>query len=117
MIQPSELRIGNYLYYIEDGAIVQIAGISEDSTIHLKGEGKSIFGRDLREFARILLDAALLERCGFVLGARIEIFVEQGEHIGRRIILDGCENGGLKYLHQLQNLYFALTAVELPVKL
>lgn len=61
----------------------------------------------------IPLTPELLENFGFVLGARIEILVEQGEHLTRRIILDGYDNGGLKYLHQLQNMYFALTGEEL----
>jgi hypothetical protein len=136
MIEPNELRIGNYIYQLEDGAIVQIAGVFEESTIHLKGEEKSIFGgRELRAFAPILLDTAILEKCGFKEegdfsythpGKDQIIFAELISRPNYEGLLFQLYVGSgweytygeqLKYLHQLQNLYFALTSEELPVKL
>lgn len=112
MIQASELRLGNAVYkYFERKEIVFIKGIHE-------GE---------MAFEPIPLTSEILEACGFekegitsmsLIGFPCYFKIDKnnvecyGIHWIGKIIQIDC-----KYLHELQNLYFALTGTQLEVKL
>lgn len=115
MIKASELRVGNMLY--KDGIVVTI-------------DARSIFDIwDVSDkYDPIPLTPELLERCGFDDLRKEMINVEFAD---KHHAINECDNGWTFYpfctndkdleinitsLHQLQNLYFALTGSELTIK-
>lgn len=134
MIKANELRIGNLIYEAgEQARIYQLGsgGISfyTINDIHVNKEtGCTLNGGEIR-FKPIPLTPEWLERMGFVYkdGATecgeerkngVHLYVHDEEpvylHFSR-----GSFNGTkveIKYVHQLQNLYFALTGEELEIK-
>jgi len=126
-MKASELRIGNWVYWPtdEEGQEAQVDGVA----MHLN----TVFFKD--RFMGITLDAVKpiplteewLKRFGFVRAANfdngyrltsnsfcIEFEVsEKGEILGSFLELIGID---IQYVHQLQNLYFALTGSELELK-
>lgn len=130
MIKASELRVGNWVYSVDrdgDKGYRKVENIHEqginfflssytvecesywETDPHPKHDGTWVEG--------IPLTSEMLERVGFAVGSMIDIVIEQRQDLRRRTILDGNYNGGIKYLHQLQNLYYALTSEELPIEL
>lgn len=138
MIDPKELRIGNYinveLYdYTEDGItpngvlrIFQIESVCEDGiNIDTYRTGEPEVTND--RITGIELTSSILAKCGF----EKMYATQQTEFSGYRKIGGGFRlwnnNGDLlyvvvsqvvnyrpiKYLHQLQNLFFCLTGEEL----
>lgn len=123
MIKVNELRIGNW---VERAAgMMQVTGITE--------EGVHFSDGDIEDFKYpipIPLTPEILEKCGCVkdennlqieLGARMRLWFNDGNPAEMDIIQDGkhisfkCAH--IKYLHQLQNLYFALSGNELNIDL
>ena len=130
MLQAKDLRIGNYI--MQDGEITCVEKLSNsiddwddwddwDRTngkrtqdyqpLPLTEEWLLKFGFEYLQvdyFSHrnsFQLDSNL----GFVIWGRIET--------GLFLYIDGNEGGEvIKYVHQLQNLYFALTGKELPIK-
>lgn len=127
MINATELRIGNWVEYKISGKDEWIAApvfsIKRDTGKH---------------FRPIELTPEILEKCGFKRhGDGLELWF-LGEirvnHCSTVTILRPCNAAGesqadvcgyptlgdkipCKYLHQLQNLYFALTGTELTINL
>jgi len=121
MINPKELRIGNWVIF--DRRHEQILGdISGPHGLHQESNSN---------LSPISLTPEILEKCGFVRSQNRPMQdhyeIKDG---GKKFILyipwriDGLVKlyfapkwGGIKtpvvYLHQLQNLYFALTGAEL----
>ena len=115
---PTELRIGNWVH---------------TGGFHVpKFQGFHQVEAEWIEYAAtfipILLTAAILEKAGFEyehdqigMTYRIKNFVMffDGEGIGRNFGMDSSDDERLdvncKYLHELQNLYFALTKKELEI--
>lgn len=125
MINPNELRIGNYIqdiislevdlivYKIEDGIIT-----CGDEGFHYPYLAESVKG--------IILSNEILEKVGFkkinhihgysfyslnsskVNGCHIDIYPEKTSWMSYSV--NHC-----KYLHQLQNLYYSITGNELQV--
>ena len=129
MIQANELRIGNKLL-APDGSIVTVENILEDS-INQRIDGDGVIGSyKLDEYNGIPLTPEILEKCGFEWDIFWQGFADKR---GRYYLQEANDNGynmfngkwkqqinwmkALEYLHQLQNLYFALTGEELTVKL
>lgn len=126
MIKGNDLRIGNFVFYpsvdLDNGN--QIKEIT-------KVDGNDIKCQDIRAiFEPIPLTEEWLLRVGFVLG--FDVFTEFYHNKKVKIYLnefDGLTDKGtwlcllfgnnigvnIKYVHQLQNLYFALTGEELTV--
>jgi hypothetical protein len=129
MIKVNELRVGNLVVYKQDN--------DELPVLKIDGDSKKIFidlllglnmEVDEQDIDPIPLTSELLERCGF----------NKGNKYGLRNFWDGpgdiCladidkENAyrlygsewtigqNIKYLHHLQNLYYALTGEELQIK-
>lgn len=143
LLEPKDLRIGNILDY--DGKFVHVTNLSLDiddeyqETIGFCEWGKtknekSDWNRSLCDkLSPIPLTPEILEKCGFKKngtfdkqfnnGNQIEIDLSD-EYKGEVWLggSDSCTNGmgfvaNCQYLHQLQNLYFALTGEELTVNL
>lgn len=110
MIQVNELRIGSW--------VLNHYGNPEQIEVI---EPKIVNGRELYSFHPIALTTSVLERCGFVSNPyqdRYElgkIHVELNRTLGYdELWIDGMPH--IKYLHQLQNLFFALTGAEINYK-
>lgn len=128
MIQATELRIGNYLK--NDGVVVKI-----DARSIFDIWGGNLITR-IKKYEPILITVAWLDKFGFDEGFDWEsgdytnsfdlsLVVTYNEDtkdfslskylksgfIGSRLVI----KNKLKYIHQLQNLYFALTGEELTL--
>lgn len=123
--------MGNFLYRLADGDISQVKVIGQDKNVRVQGSGGHLFEQEeLRYFAPLALNRFYLLRCGFEMKTdeSMNLMVYEGyvsfknfknskpllalEIDGRRMPLFN-----IKFLHQLQNLYFALTREELTVNL
>jgi hypothetical protein len=136
MIHANELRIGNKIKVYTD--IVDVTDIGDDGTIgttaYFDGQ-MGCCGCTDSMADPIPLTPEILEKCGFekdkVTGDYWDMVDEYGCSKQNFVIFhyeDGTFSVGsslgeysvgkqFKYLHQLQNLYFALTGEELEVKL
>lgn len=120
MINANELRRGNWVRWDNADIFYQIENINENTG---------------SEEAPILLTSEILEKAGFVfdpsiqqdfslvlsLKARVSIVYYKGDTLCCSLYQDGnmidFAAGAVKYVHQLQNLYFALTGEELLIEL
>lgn len=119
MIKANELRTGNYVQYTPEPNDVEMK-VASLSTVAINGFPES-------QFEPIRLTPELLENCGFKRGGDSTSRPSGPYHKGFCEVTVRNEyydpqffqpNGtALPHLHQLQNLYFALTGKELDVKL
>jgi hypothetical protein len=120
MISAKELRIGNYIYdyeYLPDEALkaIQVDGYMIEKMWLNKSN----------EYEPIPLTAENIGKCGFEsYGDNKEYFKHDNltglEFLDQSTDFKVFDTGSvvlthLKYLHQLQNLYFALTGEELKI--
>ena len=136
MIDVRELRIGNYVYLFRSTAPSKITDIGYSEIEENKYEAggissESVFRTYVDNLNPVPLTAELLLKCGFVYNAVDDCF----DRLNLRVRILGnliCAfigfevgfgkewhdaNIELKSLHQLQNLYFALTGKELEITL
>ena len=113
MIEAKDLRIGNYLEHPYSNGYCQVNTIDNE---HLNiGEGNVI--EDINDFKPIPLTEEWLIKFGFKELKRNVWFISDKD--GFQIILENSIfrlkylRKHIKYVHQLQNLYFALTGEEL----
>jgi hypothetical protein len=122
MIKAEELRIGNWVEITKPRhgeTFIKVESIAND-IINLEFREYSFF-----ELKPILLTEEILLKCGFEdetdnqpfdLGVRTydngTISIDSNFEVGL-----GRNSHFVKYLHQLQNLYYALTGEELKVDL
>lgn len=125
MIQANELRIGNWISYNNNH--VQVFELPYLIDIDEGKEAYLVNSVWLNEHKPIPLTPEILEKCGFEkytenTGAPINDDIEYWHNQfdvffdvhGALILKDFHFNiNRPKYLHQLQNLYFALTGTEL----
>ena len=129
MIQANELRTENLV--LKEGLIYEIYSVNTEGEIQLyktdehTNEGVIIDCR-IDDIEAIELTEEILLKCGFV---KIEnnwkvldiVFASLGwERLAGMVLTLEHESVYLphiKYLHQLQNLYFALTGEELEINL
>ena len=123
MIKPSDLRLGNWVMY--DNRYFQISMIA-DVFPELNTTEFGIGVVDYNNISAIPLSEEVLLKCGFEKGDFSKTYVRYS--IGNFNIIHDTDKGificdGIKYtlvcveyLHQLQNLYYALTGEELEVK-
>jgi len=135
-MEANELRIGNYL--------IDPRGVSKDIVERFKIREDGIFKVKITdlcyasEYKGISLTPEMLEKCGFVKKRRynanhyFKIILKTDFYL-RASFIGGfywgfdmdknnmdCEFNDLtrlEYLHELQNLYFALTKTELEINL
>jgi hypothetical protein len=125
MIDPKELRIGNLVIckryrigeeYITDVENVGYWGVNGDANHDIEIDGKEAWPISLSEE---WLEKFGLKKCWLDLPDESSIY-----HRGDTLSImpkDGISGGHqiecpCKYVHQLQNLYFALTGEELTIK-
>lgn len=134
-MKASELRIGNWvnsegIFYATDQPYAKIGAIGPGKSIGLERTNtSSLDGGDTDQIAPIPLNEEWLIKLGFVRVSSYddEWCIESYRHF--RIAFDrdgdigtahlGRYKGTYKiidYVHQLQNLYFALTGTELTIK-
>jgi len=128
MIEAKDLRLGNWLMY--NGKFWQVDSLSDFPIIGICDDThESIIGE--QSASPIQLSSEILEKCGFVLNGYYYKRQPEFENIeyrliefpsGTWIVSKGFINynheiTAIKYLHQLQNLYFALTNTELIINL
>lgn len=122
----TELRIGNYIQLETEynNFILLVVSISEKKLIVRYNSGNTTL--NIKEVKRIPLTEEFILKCGFqVVGFYDNVYCQDSF----RIFLNKKTNQGLvkyetekgnieievKSIHQLQNLYFAITGLELPV--
>jgi hypothetical protein len=122
MIQANELRIGNWIKhdpsYVENQNFI----VSDIRTYR----EKTVNGIEIDDCLPIPLTEKILLKAGFIK-KRISLtfnefsfYNEDLENVYIDLDQGQCLSGiciKVKYLHQLQNLYFALTGIELQFKL
>lgn len=133
MINVNELRLGNYLYQKTAGRISSVRCAYHHFELVSKEGTKDLYP--------VVLNAEILVKCGFeenknypllpeaqqfilvvpVIGSsRNEIhgFIKNNKECFARATVNGMPaSNNFYHLHQLQNIFFALTAQELPVVL
>lgn len=127
MIKPNELRLGNWAYDANNLA-VKIIGIEYEYN-HCLWEQLGVKCLSSCDFLNpIPLTKKMLVKCGFSeYEFEEDIFLHDEEDVcvqksGKVYYPFSFENNDtigepIRYLHQLQNLFFALTGKELEVKL
>lgn len=137
MIDVKELRIGNLVFDKLSNRTMSVAGVSftdskgfvfveavefENSEYNYKGVSFQPYLSI--HFEPIQLTAEILEQCGFEKSKshHLDFFKDTGIgnnfftfRLGRPFKHESQWWQEIKYLHQLQNLYFAITGKELTV--
>ena len=118
-LSATELRIGNYHFYHivdkldERGEYDEICKIDAD-------DFRILENFDCPEYKPIPLTEEWFLKFGFENSEKIAVhnrFVWYKDHIGIKGMLGVVKPVECKYVHQLQNLYFAMTGEELKRKL
>lgn len=131
MVKISELRIGNIVLFSLEQQVDEIAAI-ETNTVRLVQEDEGNIS--VTDIDGIPLTPEILEKCGFEKTDNSNEYwtfwkLKNGWHISEShhnepsagVEIGYCYWGDdyirVDYLHQLQNLYFALVKSELEIKL
>ena len=138
-MKANELRVGNWVYG-DGGAYSKIVGIklfgnvvNNEIDIYSKDNGEGVeWVLSISKLSPIPLTEEMLLKCGFkrvpkhlyvdnLKDLRTAVTYLKGSIIwneSTRIVWVGnIALDNIKYLHELQNLYFAITGEELEVKL
>jgi hypothetical protein len=133
MINVSELRLGNYILQKSEGRI---------ATVRCTYQHFELVSREgTRDLYPVVLKAEILEECGFsenpdyplLPGAReflltlaipgsnkneLRAYIKSNKECFGRATLNGLPaSANFYHLHQLQNIYFALTGKEMMMKI
>ncbi len=124
-MKSNELRIGNLIYYGQ--SIRHVTAIHDSPSRKCVGVDNMLTELDVIQ--PIPLTPEILEKAGFNLqpqrisiyiNGRVKLWMGHNGCIAYLMHQDTNESywiGECKSLHQLQNLYFALTGEELPIEL
>lgn len=121
MITANELRIRNWV--LRAGHPVQVTGISNEGVVLKHGDTFQF-----EHIQPILLTPEILEKAGFELAGDeysyngdsivdLTFELDNGELTANPFYTGQTVITKIKSLHQLQNLYFALTGEELKIQL
>ena len=120
MLQPQELRIGNLVYSLETNDIQKIRGINEE---YVSIDTVTFDYVSYDEIEPIPLTEEWLLKFGYIgnepIFSEISTIFTNGIHkIWKPFnkFLDDTYRFEINYVHQLQNLYFALKGEELQFK-
>lgn len=118
-ISPRSLRIGNYL---SEGRVIEIG----ENYFRIESKAMSTFHSNCIDITPIPLTAKWLLKFGFKLvgsqtyektcGDDFTIKVEDDQHCGTALFLEGSGAIPIDFLHQLQNIVHALTGEELTIQ-
>ena len=133
MIKSQEFRLGNLLMHKTGVRILTVKCTFEHFALMAKGGEKDLFP--------VLLSPAVLENCGFAENKKYALLPESREFIlvvpvmgsgeieirayvknnkecfARAMVNKVPVSNNIFHLHQLQNLFYALTGEELAIKL
>jgi hypothetical protein len=133
MIKSQEFRLGNYLMHKTGVRILTVRCAFEHFALMAKGGEKDLYP--------VVLSVPVLEKCGFtenkkyallpesrefifvvpVMGSgeiEVRAYVKNNKECFGRIMMNGVPvSNNFHHLHQLQNLYHALTGSELELVL
>lgn len=118
MITPQELRIGNWVNI--EGLNVRVVDILCDSVNTMVHEGAT------PDYIKpIELTPEILDKCGFVGHGEMTLYLKNDSFTIENFSDGYCYTGGegcslsvpILYLHQLQNMVFAICGQELNVEL
>jgi len=133
MINANEIRLGNYLMQKVSTRITTTLCTYQHFELLSKGESKDLFP--------VVLKAELLGKCGFIENKdypllpsarefklvlpvsgnnqnEIFAYIKNNKECFARATVNGLPvSNTIYHLHQLQNLYFALTGEELTIKI
>lgn len=125
MINPKELRIGNLVKVVNHNLI--ISGITDSFVTFQRKLNCSVESADIESLDPILLTHEILEKVGFSYyhthPTLSEWFIHDNPNmLGAIVFEDGkYVYEGYEYeiqsVHQLQNLFYAITGEELEIKL
>ncbi len=114
-MEATDLRIGNYVELICDGHE------HEPDLLKWSLDDFDFYSDRMKDVKPIELTEDILLKCGYfkIDNAGVIHFYVKGHSIWLCNELFLCEKNGvmIKYLHQLQNLYFALTNQEVTINL
>lgn len=130
MIKIEELRVGNWVLW--NGEYVNVYGLEKALERFERTKINDLYIEDFEPIP--LTEELLTEKCGFEdedggFGRWLRLDYDihnKNRHMLYKIGIERIEmcskgmttaDAPLKHLHQLQNLYFALTGQELPVTL
>jgi hypothetical protein len=131
MIQANDLRIGNILMSSKTSQTMTVKSINDTfCNCTFKGMKRESLGFNYSELKPIRLTEDWLIRFGFKRDANIDFVInhplltiliggKDTYHSGHLLLIQNGNkigNSEIKYVHQLQNLYFALTNEELIIK-
>lgn len=133
MIKKEEFRLGNYLMHKTGVRILTVRCQWEHFALMAKGGEKDLYP--------VVLSAPILEKCGFAENKKYALLPESREFIRAlpvmgsgememrayiknnkecfgRVMMNGVPvSNNFYHLHQLQNIYFSLTAQEIELML
>lgn len=120
MIKAEELRVGNLVMWYGKPFVVDADFIRRAELVDWQENDGTPCHPD-----PIPLTSEILEACGTLKGrcfyvkkdGEVVRFVMWNNHFGEYWYNNGNNEVYIKYLHQLQNLYYALTVSELQVNL
>ncbi len=131
MIKRNELRLGNLIVRPPAVGVLTVAMINSSDDIWFEELPDNSFDLEEQEFEGISLNPEWLERMGFLrkdkstrigeghywLSHHVEIVESITNEKGMLLFATESSIGKpFHYVHQLQNLYFALTGEELTIK-
>jgi len=120
MINPQELRLGNLLHLYKENNLVEVIKIFE-AHLEVHSVDLQFWTEEINEFNPIPLTEEILLKCGFkqtknLVGVRASYTFREV-----RVSLSNSGHWYFKqriiYLHDLQNIVFALYGKELEVKI
>jgi len=118
MMTASELRVGN-LVYNQKTDIAKIRLVDDGlGCVGVQSKNGIFYGK-IEEIEPVSLTEYWLLKFGFVNGEKEHFSFTKNMDLrilGSESDYNGIWFGRLKYVHQLQNLYFALTEDELIIK-
>ena len=120
-MKASELRIGNIIQYSEDSVIFKVIGVHEYG-LDVENDIETTY-IELDQFEPIPLTEEWLFKFGFKKDGKYNssdrwmgIFNQPLIMGNGYLTIPNYPLTEIKYVHQLQNLYFALTGQELEIK-
>ena len=135
MIKANELRLGNKFYVKNENLFCEILSITQNATVcDVLFDDSSSYLRAAHGWAKISdlkplpLTPEILEQCGFMKWGKYKnlwkiknvhsftlAFRSESFHLNV-YPYSRFEQNDIKYLHQLQNLFFAIIGEELQIK-
>jgi hypothetical protein len=133
MVKREEIRLGNYLLHKTGVRVLTVKCTLEHFALMAKDGGKDLFP--------VVLSPAVLEKCGFaenkkyallpesrefvlvlpVMGSgatEVKAYIKNNKECFGRVMMNNVPvSNNFHHLHQLQNVYQALTGQELEVVL